>query len=434
MVCNNTIAPAADHDNRQSSRKRQASGKQLSLLKTAIAVAGVSLLAGCASMDIFDDDNGLSSEGISVVDRFTQQQSDTEVINQDYTTSVPQLGAAHSGVGVRDDHPEVYTVVRGDTLWDISGRFLTDPWEWPKVWKANPGIKNPHLIYPGDHIALRYDANGVPSLVVTRNGEEIGDSVIYGENSGGGTEKLSPRIREQSLKDAIPMIPGDAIRQFLVYPRVVSAKQLRKAPYVIGNYEGRLTSALGHEIYARGNINSSQPSYGIFRRSKELRDPVNNELLGHEVTHVASARLLQEGDPATLLITSNKMETISGDRLMSTGNGFAQHTYVPRTPAIQGGEGRVVSLVDAITQAGRNQIVVLNLGDRAGIKIGDVLAVERRGGVIKDRFSRNKKSTVALPSTRTGVVMVFQTFDKVSYALVMESTRPINRDDVVTEI
>lgn len=431
MVRNNTFAFAADHDNRQSSPRRSANSRQSSLLKAAIAATVAAVLTGCASIDLFDDDKAPSSDGISVVDRFTQQTTGAETIDSDYTTAVPQLGAAN-GIGVRGDHPDVYTVVRGDTLWDISERFLTTPWEWPKVWKANPNIKNPHLIYPGDHISLRYDANGQPTLVISRNGEEVGDSVIYGEN--GGTEKLSPRIREQSLKDAIPMIPGDAIRQFLVYPRVVSAKQLKKAPYVIGNYDGRLTSALGHEIYARGNINSSQPSYGVFRRSKELRDPVNNELLGHEVTHVASARLLQQGDPATLLITSNKMETISGDRLMSTANGFAQHTYVPRTPAIQGGEGRIVSLVDAISQAGRNQIVVLNLGDRAGIEIGDVLAVERRGGVIKDRHSGKKNATVSLPSTRTGVVMVFQTFDKVSYALVMESTRPINRNDIVTEI
>ena len=436
MVQINSFAPAAEHDNRQSSRQRKANGRQRSLLKTTMASMAVTLLAGCASVDIFDDSQGISSaNGITVVDRFTQQAPDTESINSDYTTSVPQLGALHgaNGVGVRGDHPDVYTVVRGDTLWDISGRFLTDPWQWPKVWKANPGIENPHLIYPGDHIGLRYDANGIPSLVVSRNGDEVGDSVIY-RNGSGGTEKLSPRIREQSLKEAIPMIPGDAIRQFLVYPRVVSAKQLSQAPYVIGNYEDRLTSALGHEIYARGNISASQPSYGIFRHSKELRDPVTNELLGHEVSHVASARLLQEGDPATLLITSNKTETISGDRLMSAGNGFAQHTYIPRTPAIQGGEGRVVSLVDAITQAGRNQVIVLNLGERAGIQVGDVMAVERRGGVIKDRYSGKRNSTVALPSTRTGVVMVFQTFDKVSYALVMESTRPINIDDIITEI
>lgn len=388
-------------------------------------------------MDMFDDDQRLGAGNPVVVDRFTAQTPEKGVGNHsDYTTSIPHLGQATSGDGsiaIRDDNPGIYTVVRGDTLWGISARFLTDAWEWPKVWKANPGIKNPHLIYPGDQIALRYDANGVPSLVVSRNGQEISDNEIY-SGAGGGTEKLSPRIREESLQDAIPMIAGDAIRQFLAYPRVVSARQLAKAPYVIGNHEGRLTSALGHEIYARGNLDPAQQSYAIFRKNKALRDPVTRELLGHEITHVASAALLEVGNPATLLITNNKMETMSGDRLMQPGPGFAQHSYIPRTPAVQGGEGRIVSLVNALSQSGRNQIVVLNLGEEAGVRVGDVLAVERRGGKIKDRFSGRKHQKVAIPNSRTGVVMVFQTFGKVSYALVMESTRPINTNDIVTEI
>ncbi len=400
------------------------------------AALAATVMAGCSTMDMFDDDQRLGAGNPVVVDRFTAQTPDVAVGNHsDYTTSIPQLGQATAGSGgiaIRDDNPGIYTVVRGDTLWDISARFLTDAWEWPKVWKANPGIKNPHLIYPGDQIALRYDADGIPSLVVSRNGQEISDNEVY---SGiGGAEKLSPRVREESLEEAIPTIPGDAIRQFLAYPRVVSARQLAQAPYVIGNDEGRLTSAMGHEIYARGNIDPAQQGYAIFRKNKALRDPVSNELLGHEITHVASAKLRQIGDPATLVITNNKMETISGDRLMQPSSGFAQHTYIPRTPAIQGGEGRIVSLVDALSQSGRNQIVVLNLGDESGVRVGDVLAVERRGGMIKDRHSKRKHTKVAIPNTRTGVVMVFQTFDKVSYALVMESTRPINRNDIVTEI
>lgn len=403
------------------------SGNQRRFHLPVMAALLSTVLAGCSSLDMFGEPELLSKQGPVVVDKFTAESDDQDFTDPVVIGSAHELGAA---VGIRDDHPEVYTVVRGDTLWDISGRFLTDPWEWPKVWKANPGIKNPHLIYPGDQIGLGYDENGFPILVVSRNGIKIGAT-----SSGPGVdEKLSPQIREQSLKDAIPTIAGDAIRQFLTYPRVVSAREIDSAPYVIGNYEGRLTSAVGHEIYARGPINRNQPSYGVFRKNKVLRDPVTREVLGQEITHVANARLLQLGDPSTLLITSNKMETISGDRLMAANQGFTPHQYIPRTPQIEGGEGRIVSLVDAISQSGRNQVVVLNLGDQAGLKIGDVLAVERRGGNIPDRFNKRSNARVSIPNTRTGVVMVFQTFDRVSYALVMESTRPIHRNDVVTEI
>jgi len=400
------------------------------LLATTIAAALCSsLLSGCAIIELLGSSD--LETGPKAVDRYSKQGDSVRVVDRNYTASIPQLGAAK---GIKEDNPGSYTVVQGDTLWDISGRFLEEPWLWREVWKANPAIKNPHLIYPGDQISLRYDENGVPTLVVSRDGEEIADAMVFGENGQGAVEKLSPRIREQSLKEAIPTIPGDAIRQFLKYPRVVSKKELEKAPYVIGNYEGRLTSAVGHEIYARGSVSRDRPSYGVFRPTKTLRDPGTNEVLGHEVEHVANARLLQPGDPSTLLITSNKMETISGDKLMVANQGFTPHHYIPRTPELQGGEGRVVSLVDAISQSGRNQVVVINLGDRAGIKIGDVLAVERRGGKMIDKYGDQRPSRVSIPNTRTGVVMVFQTYDQVSYALVMESTRPIQWNDVVTDI
>jgi len=377
------------------------------------------LVAGCASTSTPYD--GPSVETEEAIIKVKSRGGD------DYTASIPQLGAA---LGLSDDRPDSYTVVRGDTLWDISGKFLDEPWRWPEVWQANPDIKNPHLIYPGDRIRLEYDADGRPKLVVSRNGVDLNFDV---EDVSGNVEKLSPRIREESLEEAIPSIPGDAIRQFLVYPRVISRQELGASPYVIGNYEGRLTSAVGHEIYARGIRNRDQSSYGIFRESKVLRDPISGEDLGQEVSHVGDARLLQLGDPSTLLITSNKTETIAGDRLMSSGNSFTPHQYIPRTPNFDG-EGRVVSLVDAIAQVGRNQVVVINLGERNDIEVGDVLAIERRGGRIRDPIKGRGQETVAIPNTRTGVVMVFQTFDKVSYALVMESKRPIHQNDVVTPI
>ena len=281
------------------------------------------------------------------------------------------------------DAPRSHTVVRGDTLWDISARFLDEPWLWPTVWGYNPQIANPHLIYPGDVVALGYDADGKPYLRLDRDGRRVR---VGGEPRLGAADdvtRLSPRVRSESLDDAVPMISGDTIRQFLVYPRVLDLDTIEKAPYVVGNLDERLIGASGNRIYARGDIRREQTRYGIYRRGDPLTDPATGELLGHEITHVAEARLLNVGDPSTLLITGNERETISGDILLPASGRSGQHQYVTRLPAIEG-EGRIVSLVDAISQSGRNQVVVLNVGERAGIAIGDVLAIESRGGSLLD--------------------------------------------------
>ncbi|MDO6459986.1 LysM peptidoglycan-binding domain-containing protein [Granulosicoccaceae sp. 1_MG-2023] len=335
---------------------------------------------------------------------------------------------------VRNDRPQTYTVVKGDTLWDISGKFLHKPWLWPEIWDINPQIENPHLIYPGDEVSLRY-VDGKPVLVVSRDGTVIsgpGDANAMPPHEN-GVVRLSPQIRESSLSGAIPMIPGDAIQQFLVYPRVVDIEDLTDAPYVIGDFEGRLASASGQQIYVRGDLSDDHSDYGIFRQSKKLQDPDTGELLGYEITHVADATLLEHGDPATVMISSAKMETLAGDRLLPQNQNYVVHNYMPRVPQIEG-EGKIISLFNAISQSGRNQVVVLNLGDREGVRVGDVMAIEHRGGRIKDRFSGKSHDYVNIPNTRIGVLMVFRTFDKVSYGLIMESTRPIHKNDVVAGI
>ena len=379
--------------------------------------------------------------GAAATDRF-----DENGLKTGYTSVVPRAWV--DGESLEADAPETYTVVRGDTLWDISDRFLKEPWRWTEIWKYNPQIANPHLIYPGDEIALEY-VDGKPTLVLTRNGRALplaaGAGAAGTVGTGGGAEprlgaatpsdvtRLSPRVRVGSLNDAVPTIPGEAIRQFLVHPRVVDLDTIRRAPYVVGNEEGKLISASGNRVYARGALTRDQTRYGVFRQSESLTDPVSGELLGYEVTHVADARLLNVGDPSTLAITDNRMETIAGDILLPVSSAGVPAAFEPRLPEIRG-EGRIVSLVDAISQTGRNQVVVLNVGQRAGIEIGDVLAVETRGGSLIDPRGRGGHERVPLPNTRTGVVMVFETFDKVSYALVMESTRPVRLGDIVTGI
>jgi len=362
--------------------------------------------------------------------RVENRFSNSDELSQ-YTGVVPRVDYSRE---IRSTAPKEHVVVKGDTLWDISDKFLKEPWLWPQIWENNPSIQNPHLIYPGDRIALEY-VDGQPRLVVSRDGTRVSAPVAGGvavNSASGDTERLSPRIRVEDLETAIPTIPADAIQQFLVHPRVITNAEWEVAPYVVGNYEGRLISALSHQIYARGDFPAGIPSYGVFRKSKELRDPVTDELLGHEVIHVSDAKLLQVEDPATLVIQRNRLETMNGDRLLPRTGHDTYHNYVPRMPKMQG-EGQIISLTNAISQSGRNQVVVINLGERSGVEVGDVMAIERRGGTFLDT-SGGGYEKVDLPSTRTGVLLVFQTFDKVSYALVMESTKPIHIRDVVTDI
>lgn len=382
-------------------------------VRVALAL-GLTTLAAC----------GTKNEPLVAMDAPAAAMATAEDrFDDSYTTVVPR-----DSIDLDPNAPDKYTVVKGDTLWDISDRFLKHAWLWPQMWEYNPQINNPHLIYPGDLISLEY-VDGQPRMVIERDGTRISQS-----GGGSGTERLSPRIRTESIADAIPTISGDAIASFLVHPRVVASEQLNNAPYVVGNYDGRLISAIGHQVYVRGELSREQPQYAVFRRSKELKDPQTQRTLGYEVTHVSDVKLMHLGDPSTLIVTSNKMETIAGDILLATNDDSVTANYKTRLPSLGDGEGRVVSLVNSITQSGRDQVVVINLGKNNKIQPGDVLAIESAGKKVVDVRGKRGYEEITTPTTRTGVVMVFKTFDEVSYALVMESTLPVRVNDGVTGI
>lgn len=336
---------------------------------------------------------------------------------------------------LKDTAPEAYTVVKGDTLWDIADRFLKEPWRWTEIWSYNPQIYNPHLIYPGDLLTLDY-VNGIPTLTLTRNewgNSPASDIPQLGAANPVDREKLSPRIRSLSLDAAIPTVSLDSIGPFLLHPLVIDSEVPGGYPYIVDNANGELMSATGDYVYARGQISQNQPSYSIYRPGKPLVDPVNGALLGKELLHVADATLKEAGDPSTLLITNNSLETTRGDILLPTNAQPVTLTFKPRLPRIQG-EARIVSLVDAISQSARNQVVVLNIGLHSNIQEGDVLAVETKGRQIVDKQGVDGREKLALPDQRTGVLMVFKSFEKVSYALVMESTHPVKVNDRVSGI
>ncbi len=352
--------------------------------------------------------------------------------------------AAAATIALNPKHPDRYVVVKGDTLWDIAGRFLHEPWRWPQVWKGNPQIKNPHLIYPGDVITLRY-RNGVPEL-----GLERGDR-------RGATVRLSPRVRSEPLIQAIPTIPPDAIQQFLTQTRPVALEEMESAPYIVASADEHLISGVGGKIYARSvqetNDAHAQSEavatpatalavtpgtrFGIFR----LGDPYYNsssrterhskeDIIGYEGIYVGEAALDSPGDPSTLLVTSAKREILIGDRLLRLEERAVNQSFMPHPPN-KPMEGRIVSVVDGVTRIGQYQVVALNLGNQDGVEVGHVLAVYQQGETIRDTVSPERNDTVQLPDERAGIVMVFRSFERMSYALVMQATGPLRLYDVV---
>lgn len=317
-------------------------------------------------------------------------------------------------LAVNPGHPDRYVVAKGDTLWDISERFLRDPWLWPEVWYVNPQIDNPHLIYPGDVITLVY-VDGKPQLRLQR---------------GHGDMKLSPSARTEVLDQAIPTIPVDAIKQFLTRPLITDDATLESAPYILAMADEHLVAGANDRIYVRGIDTSEHGRYYVYRPAGEIRDPVSNEVLGYEALYIGDATLQRFGDPSTLLLTSTTQEARVGDRLMPIVDQDVYTHFVPKPPA-QEVEGRILSVLGGVTQIGQYQVVSINRGAREGIEIGNVLRIFQSGAVVEDMVNPRSKEKVQLPEEDAGVMLVFRIFDKVSYGLVMKATRPLHVLDIV---
>jgi hypothetical protein len=316
---------------------------------------------------------------------------------------------------LRPDHPDTYTVVKGDTLWDISGKFLTKPWLWPELWRANPQIENPHLIYPGDTIRLVY-IDGQPALVLDRGAP----GRTY-QASPSTDQKLEPRIRATPLVNPIPAIDLSAIEAFLVQNRVVKPEELEAAPYVVQGESERLVVGGGDRVYVRGSLLDNE-SYSFVRKGPLYRDPQSNELLGQEATYIGLCRSVAvEGDIATMLVISSREEVQIGDRVMPTEERAVESTFFPSAPA-KAVDGEIIAVTSGVTQVGQYDVVVIDRGERDGLVNGNVLAIYKRGALAKDRIANE---TIRLPSERAGLMMIFRVFEKMSYGLVLTTERPL---------
>ena len=363
------------------------------------------------------------------------------------TTAAQVANAGVPLAEISPNAPDEYTVKRGDTLWAISGLFLKQPWRWPELWGMNlQDIKNPHLIYPGQNLYLER-VNGRASLRTRQSANgEIPTEVI----------RLSPRTRYESLaRDALPTLSSQFIEPFLAEPVIVDENGLNLAPRIVAAQEGRVLLTRGDRAYARGPSDAAlvddptkkQKAYRVFRNATPLKDPVTGEILGYEAQYVGKAVLARgestqestnkEGKvqidivPATIDIIAAKEEMRVGDRLLPEPE-LQLLSYVPRAPS-DSVDGRIVSVYgSAVANAAQNQVVVVNLGTRDGIESGHVMAILKDGARLIDKTDP-ARTALKLPDERNGLLMVFRTFEKLSYALVLDITDGVKVGDRLTD-
>jgi hypothetical protein len=351
---------------------------------------------------------------------------------------------------LREDHPDTYVVKKGDTLWDISARFLKQPWLWPEIWQANPQIENPHLIYPGDVISLAY-LDGRPRL---------------------GVDRREPRIRSDE-SDAIRTIALSDVEPFLMRMHVFD-EEPRDLPYVIGVEEDRLRAASGQVVYARGANFEPGQRWAILRptlryanyphsasgKSRLKKDAWNAadgltpqnlgmqwayyasfdrgfEVLGWEVMEITSAEVTVAGDPATLLLAPEGREVRAGDLLMPLREPAFDLYFTPRAPERVPDNMRVLAVTDYYSVGGPRDVVALSAGAREGVENGHVFALYSEGKRVRDDIANRNDFMARLPSRQVqlpdefvGHVLIFRTFDKVSYGLIMDAIRPAGLDNI----
>jgi len=319
--------------------------------------------------------------------------------------------AASAPLKLKPDAPERYVVVPGDTLWGIAKRYTDSPWRWPELWRLNKeDIRNPHLIYPGN------------VLVLDRG---------RGQLSVAGTTKLSPRTRTESIAAAaIPSIPPSVIEPFLTRPLVIEPDGIDSAPTIVATPSERVLMGTGDRAYVRGLGDAKDSTWYLYRRGKALVDPDTNQTLGYEAIYLGTATSTRPGDPATVSITSAVEEIGVGDKLLAAGRPQPVN-YAPHSPSVEI-KGRVMSIykgLGTLAEAGPQSIIAINRGKADGVEVGHVLAINSRGGTVRDRSRPG--ATVDLPEERAGLAFVFRVFDHVSYALVMQISKPITPLDVV---
>lgn len=340
---------------------------------------------------------------------------------------------------INDNAPKTHIVVKGDTLWDISAIFLKQPWLWPKLWRLNPEISNPHLIYPGDIITLIFDDKGEPMLVL----EQVKVKASY---------KWSPKIRQKSKNDmAIRLLPLEVIAPFIKYDHLFSAEQLEKFPYVIGSDEGYKSSVNGFKVYVNKNLDLAK-TYAIYNKGEEVIDPETHDSLGFYVDLVATGQALRIGnqdknEPATLKVSTAKREIRSGNIVVPVHDGQMFPSVFTMKAADKSLRGAIIKASSDGREFGKLEVVMINRGTEHQVSVGDVMAIKRLSSGVVDtstgpeytieasrwnRLRTSDGSDYKMPEELLGELMVFKVYQQASMALILRTEKPARLEDVVT--
>lgn len=325
---------------------------------------------------------------------------------------------------LRDDVPERYTVQRGDTLWDIAAMYLSEPWRWEDIWLINPELDNPHLIFPGDVLRLTY-VDGEPRLTIDDRADRP-VRLTTDDMDDDGVVRLSPTVRVQPLEGAIPTIPRERISAFLNRSLIVSEDTLDEAAYVVGGDEGRIVLGAGDRVYARGEWGEPGDYYEVFRRGERYIDSETGETLGIEAIALGLGELeTLQGDIARVQLTQSQQNIRVSDRLLLVSRESPSSVFFPSAPDPEV-RGQILNVADGGQLIGQFNVVLLNRGAADGVEEGHVFDVARPGEEIRDPMNND---VLQLPGDRTGSLMVFRVFDRLSYGLILTATNTIRVGD-----
>ncbi len=320
---------------------------------------------------------------------------------------------ALAAMAIKPDHPNRYVVQPGDTLWTIAAKYLQDPTQWRQLWQNNPNISHPDELYPGDVLVFNL-INGQPRLT----------------RESGGTVKLSPKIRVTDIEKPIPTIPVNAIKPYLTEVEVVSMEQFIKAPYVVSIDQDAVLAAAGSKIYVKNlHVVPGIKDYYIYRKGDTYKDPKTHQVLGQAAEEIGHAELLQQGNPATLRVISSTREIELKDRVMPKLIDETPLRYTPQVPS-HPVKGDIISVVNGSTEVGQYHIVVLDLGSKDNLVVGDVLRIYQKGSTLQDPMAE-KKNLIKVPDQQAGTLMIFKTYENLSFALVLEAANAIHVGDRV---
>lgn len=388
---------------------------------TAIVLAAT--LAGC-SLNPFANDDPPPRTPVSSGTMQSSSAADrsANTVRSQATPSAPVAQLVSRPVPLASGHPDEYTVREGDTLWDIAATFLKDPWYWPEVWYVNPQIENPHLIYPGDVLAL-----------VTIDGQQ------RITNIRASTYRLSPQARITPIDESIASIPYETVAAFLSKGLVLEKSQVDELAYILSIRGDHMMAAAGNDIYVRGGRAAATGTrYSVVHVGDALVDPDDGRTVGYQGLYVGEGVLTRGGDPATVSLTDTSREALRGDRLLPE-NADIPLNFFPKAPDYDI-DGQIISVVDGVTLIGQYQVIVMNRGSSHGLAPGDVLTVFQAGDIVRDRYAsgsflskatRSGGEKVRLPDEAAGTVMVFKVYDRIGYGLVMEAFGDIHVLDAV---